>query len=120
MTSPVLGFLLDGGFAYVAETAGAGSTISRIELATGRRTAVVNEPGRIDLLTLEGGKLYWLASTRLPRQGSRVFASVDPCADAPVTVLNKELPQLTGFVSFNATNAFAAPATAGPVYRMRK
>ena len=119
VTSPVLGFAVRAGAAYVAEfgTKG-GSRISRIALRDGARAALVDEPGKIESLTFDGEKLYWVA-LRFPAAGTRVLVSLEPCA-GEVTVLATELQPLAA-LSFNGENAFATATTRlGPIYRMRK
>jgi hypothetical protein len=117
--APVRGFVVKDELAYVAEvgTTEASSVISRLGLRDGKRLLLVDEPGKIESLSLHGGKLYWVAR-RVPTEGDRVLVTVDPCNGA-ATVLATSLPPLAQ-LSFAGQYAYAASLGPGPIYRTRK
>ena len=114
----IAGFLVNRGFAYLAEVAkppAIGSTVSRIALDAnkeGAHVVVANEPGTIDGLYIDGDNLYW-KSKRGALEGGRVLVRAGVCGGDPV-VLATELDPM-GPLSFDDKHAYAAKLPAGAV-----
>lgn len=118
VTTPV-GFVVHDRLAYVAEptAGGASTTLSRIDLRDGKRTVIVNEPGRVEALALDDGALFWIAR-RLPSAGSRMLATVALCGGAS-TLLATDLPPLSP-LAFSTLYVYATGRAPGAVFRMRR